>query len=184
MNEIEFVLQTVDVLNLNLFELETEAEVFSDMELTIMNQEELKFHERRLFLAIVGESHFFWIEGVMMELLACTELDNNLPRGVRLAKKVAGHNLDGLAYLKDFGPLRYTISMRFVKYDPSQINSVPQTGKEKVYLKEDFPFYIEGVDYPCWTQLRLAEDNNRLLLFTSHAYPPGQIVLTHSTFVF
>lgn len=182
MSKIKFVLQTVDVLNFNLFELNTNDEVFKKMGLTIIQLQELKFRDWRLFLAIVGESHFVWIEGLMIELLACTEIGNGLIEGVRLDKKVKGNDLNGFAYLRDFGPLRYTIGVSFIKYDPKQAKHLAQKGKQLSFLQEDFPFHINGVDQPCWTKVRLAENNNQLLLSTSHAYPPGYIVLTQSNF--
>jgi hypothetical protein len=183
MSEIDFVYQTVDVLNLNLFELKTVKPIYKDMDLTIMQTQEFEFKNRRICLAIIGESHFIWIEGLMLELLACTELCNNLPAATCLDRKVQGHNLNGLAYLRDFGPLRYTIGINFIKYTSNQLN-LSQTDQDTVYLEESFPFYHNGKNLVCWTRLQLIEDYNRLLLFTSHAYPPDHIVLTHSTFTF
>ncbi len=183
MSEIDFVYQTVDVLNLNLFELKTNEQVYKDMDLNIMKTHEFKFQDRCICLAIIGESHFIWIEGLMLELLACTELGNNLPEETCLDRKIQGHNLNGLAYLRDFGPLRYTIGINFIKYTSDQLN-LSQTDQNTVYLAESFPFYHNGEKLACWTRLQLIEDYNRLLLFTSHAYPPDHIVLTHSTFTF
>ncbi|MBD3359599.1 MAG: DUF2617 family protein [Candidatus Buchananbacteria bacterium] len=184
MSQIDFVYQTVDVLNLNLFELKTAKQIYKDMDLTIMKSQEFKFQERRVCLAIIGESHFIWIEGLMLELLACTELGNNLPIETYLDRKVQGHNLNGLAYLRDFGPLRYTIGVNFAPYTPDPFKDLPQTEQNKVCLMESFPFNHNGKNLACWTRLQLIEDYNRLLLFTSHAYPPDYIVLTHSTFTF
>lgn len=184
MAEKEFIDQSVDVLNLNLFKVKKGGPIFSDLGLTVMQLVGLEYCGRILHLAIIGESHFLLAEGLFLELLACTEIGQNLPLGLELIKQARGHDLAGFKYDLRIGGLRYSSGIRFEKYGAGESAKLPNQGRELIFLEEEFPYFCQGEKLHCWTQVRLAEiAPNQLRLNTSHAYPPDQIVLTESHFV-
>jgi len=176
----KFAMQTVDVLNLNLFSILTKEKVFKEMGLTIFKKHEMEINGRKICLAIIGESHFLWIQGRMMELLACTQLRPDLPEGMMLEKKVSGIHLNGFNYATTGNGLHYAVNGRFIKYDPVK-NNLEGHGNDIIVIEESFPYTYDDHEYKCWTKLRLAQFNGQLILNTSHAYPPKYIVLTNSS---
>jgi|GEM_PF-3366309 len=183
----EFVEQDIADLNLSLFQLNNEEKIFAEMGLTIIKLQEFSHFGWPMCMAIIGESHFFWIKGLFMELLACTDLAGKGPSGTLLIKKIKGKNLDGFNYAMACNGLKYSVEVNFKIYSPEDANSpLPKKkkGKELFFLKENFPFPWENGYLPCKTEVRLLEINNHLSLDTSHAYPPRHIVLTRSTFIF
>jgi len=177
------VLQTVDVLNLNIFKLKTNQEVFRQMGLTIYSLKEIRYQDQRIILGVVGESHFLWIQGVFMELLACTKLTQQLPRGVELSEVFHGPKLNGLNFALTESNITYSVSVRFENYEAKVPEMLMGSGQQLAFVEEKFPFFVQDIELPCWTKIQLSQINQQLLLNTSHSYPPDYIVNTCSTIV-
>ncbi len=187
MEEKEFIFQTVDNLNLNIFKLQAPKKNFNELGLTIFTMQEIQFCNKQIVLATIGESHFIWIKGVLLELLACTELDQRLLNNFVLFKKVCGQELNGLFFSFADEKINYRIQVDFQQYDIAQAKLLTGQGESLAQINEEFPFHYQGRRLHCSTKILLtAISDSALRLATCHdyPYPDEKHVMTESTIEF
>lgn len=179
----EFILQTVEGLNLNIFDISGNQQFYQKMGLTIYCQSQLELFNRKCVLAIIGESHFLWLDGVMMELLACVNLEKK-QEGVQLVYHLKGLELTNVIKESRIKNLTHCIRVKFSPYNQAN-NEFELPAKPLVMLEEDFPFEKDGIQYECRTIVSICYPHpNFAVLTTRHdyPYPDNKSVYTMSTF--
>ncbi len=180
----EFVLQTIKALNFNLFKLDTSRAVFDELGLTIYKKKRFVVFGTEAIIAIIGESHFFWLEGVCLEVLACTKLDSALPNGVELLHKVKGYNLRDTLYVADLDKLTYRAKVEFRPYGGTVCHEPIEFGDIVLELEESFPFEFQKNHYDCRTAIKISKRPNAIKIATAHDYPlPDKITVCTTSFL-
>jgi len=136
--------------------------------LSIYMQKTIQFCDKNIELAIIGSSHFIYLENQFSEILSCHDFEVDEKNKIQIVKKA-----DEKPVFFETKNLRYSFTM-IIK----MLNPIEFLNFEEFILHSNFTLKMAFLGTSAWTVVDAEEIlPNKLRILTIHTYPENDSVV-------